>query len=315
MKAGFKVRAPIRSAEKGELVTKIFHERYGADAFSTVLIPDMSVEGSLDEALRGCAGVVHGASEMGFSPDPHQMITPTLNMLNNILRTAARTSSVKRVVTTSSQAVMPSIAEPGHQDASSWTPQADGVIAYAWAEPYTPEKAGAVYAAGKISSERACWHFVKSEKPGFVLNTVVPGFTIGATLHPDMPVTSSNSVVRGMLESVDFAVGFLKVLSPTNFVDLRDCALLHLAALANADIQGQRLLALGEAFDFDKIVDILAELQPENNLPEKLTDGARGQATIDTRREQELLKAMGKEDGFTSLKESIRLCIVGETQI
>ena len=312
MKAGFKVRAPIRSVEKGELVTKLFHERYGTDAFSTVLIPDMSVPGSLDEALKGCAGVVHGASEMGFSPDPHKMITPTLNMLNNILSTAAKTPSVKRVVTTSSQAVMPSIAEAGAQDSSTWNPQADGVIAYAWAEPYTPDKSGAVYAAGKISAERACWDFVKNEKPGFVLNTVIPGFTIGASLHPQM-VTSSNSVVQGMLNSVDFAVGFLKVLSPTNFVNLQDCALLHLAALVNEDLQGQRILALGEAFDFNKIVDILNELSPENNLPEKLGDSTKPQATIDTTRETELLKAIGK-DGFTGLKESIRLCIEGATQ-
>ncbi|KAI3318984.1 NAD(P)-binding protein [Xylariaceae sp. AK1471] len=312
LRAGYRVRAPIRNVEKGQLVTEIFHKRYGTEAFSTVLIPDMAIPRSLDEAVEGCAGVVHLASEMGFLPDPNKMITPSLALLNNVLSTAAKTSSVKRVVVASSQAVLPPISEPGVIDSSSWNPKADDLIAYAWAEPYTTDKSGAIYVACKISAERTCWDFVKREKPNFVLNTVVPGFTIGGSIDPRM-ITSSNAAVLGMLDSIPSAVGFLKSLGLTSSVNLEDCALLHLAALTREDVRNERLLALGEIFDFNRMVDVLGRLSLGSNLPQKLADSIKPVAGFDTKREAELLKALGK-DGFTGLEDSVRMCLAGASR-
>ncbi|KAI8628125.1 NAD(P)-binding protein [Xylariaceae sp. FL1651] len=306
LQAGYKIRAPIRNAEKGQLITELFHKRYGTEAFSTVMIPDMTTPGVFDEAMKDCAGVVHLASEMAFSPDPNKMIPPSLAMVNNVLTAASKTSSVKRVVYTSSQVTLPSISEPGVINGSSWQPRADEVIAHAWAEPYTPDKARSVYVAGKISAERACWDFVKREKPSFVLNTVVPGFVIGESIHPKL-VSSSNSAILGMLDSDPFSVGFLRGISPASSVNLDDTAVLHLAALIREDVSNERLLALGETFDFNRLVDVLEQLAPGSNLPARLEDPGKQVAEIDTKREVELLKALGK-GGFTGFEESVRVC-------
>lgn len=40
------------------------------------------------------------------------------------------------------------------------------------------------YPASKVLSKRAAWKFVKEEKPGFVLNSVIPAFIIGSSLDP-----------------------------------------------------------------------------------------------------------------------------------
>jgi nucleoside-diphosphate-sugar epimerase len=273
----------------------------------------MTAPGSLDEAMVGCAGVVHPASEMAFLPDPNKMITPSVALVNSVLRTAAKTPSVKRVVFTSSQAVFPPASEPGIINGSSWNPKADGLIAYAWAEPYTPDKSPAVYAASKISAERACWDFVAREKPGFVLNTVVPGFAIGWSLDPKT-ISSSNSVVLGLLNNAPFAVGMLNALCPTNFVDLGDCALLHLAALTDEEVRNERLVALGEIFDYNRMVDVLEKLVPGSNLPQKLEDPGNPVVEIDTKREVALLKGLGK-DGFTGFEESVRICLAGAGRV
>ncbi|KAH8892860.1 NAD(P)-binding protein [Thozetella sp. PMI_491] len=309
IKAGYKVRAPVRNAEKGALLSEVLQKQYGADCISTVLVADMVQPGSLDQAVEGCAGIVHVASDASFSADPNLVIPPSVDLATNLLKSAAKTASVKRFVFTSSQAVLPSLTEPGVINGKSWNPNADGIVSYAWAEPHTEDKAAAIYVASKISAERACWEFMEEEKPGFVLNTVIPGLNIGEVLHPEL-LSSSNQVVHGMLVSHPFAVGFIQTVSPTNFVNIEDNGLLHLAALTVDGCRGERLLALGESFDFNRMVDVLNKLVPENKLPPKEESPKVPVATVETTREVELLKAVGK-DGFFGFDESVRLCILG----
>ncbi len=271
----------------------------------------MTKPGALDEAMEGCAGVVHVASESSFSPDPNKVITPSVAFTKNILNSAAKASSVKRFVYTSSQATLPPLKEPGVIRGTSWRSDADGLIAHAWAEPYTPDKSPIVYVASKICAERACWEFVEQEKPGFVLNSVVSGFNIGDVIHPQL-ISSSNGVVLGMMKSNPFAVGFIKGISQTNFVNVEDNALLHLAALTMDDTQGQRLLALGEAFDLNRMVDVLESLAPDSNLPPKVDNLGAAMAEVDTTREAELLKTLGKK-GFAGFDESVHQCLTTAT--
>lgn len=306
LKAGYKVRAPTRSVEKGKILTEVFNKRYGAGSFTSMVIEDLSKRGALDEAMKNCVGVIHLVSEMSFLPDPHKIITPSVAFVNNALSSAAKTSSVKRFVYTSSQAVLPPSTSPGTITGSSWRANADELIAYAWREPYTPDKSPIVYTASKILAERACWEFVEREKPGFVLNIVIPGFSIGQVIDPRM-ISSSNRAVNGMLVSESFSVGFITGVTPSPFVNLEDAGLLHLAALALDNVKGQRLLALGDNFTFNDILDVLKKLAPGSNLPPKV-DQPEVLAVVDRAVETELLKALGK-NGFTGLAESVQACI------
>ncbi|KAH8900776.1 NAD(P)-binding protein [Thozetella sp. PMI_491] len=307
LSAGYKVRAPIRNAEKGSFLTSLFEKKYGAGVFDTVLISNMAEPGALTEAMKDCAGVVHIMNNNCFSPDPNEVITKSLAFVNNILTAAASTPSVKRVVYTSSASVLPPVAKPGLVTSSSWDPDADDIVAKAWAEPHVPEKATLVYYASKISEERACWEFVQREKPGFVLNTVVAGLIVGDNLHPKL-ISSSNGAVLGLLQSHPRAVGFLAGISPTYFVNLKDAALLHLAALTMDHVADQRILALGEIFDYNHTLDVLGKLVPGSNLPAKVDGLAKPVAELDTAASVELLKKLS-QDGFVGLDESITRCI------
>lgn len=268
---------------------------------------DIGKGGSLDEAMKDCAGVVHVLSQTSLSPNPNDMIPHALAFANNVLNTAARTPSVKRFVYTSSQAVLPRSTDSVVVNGSSWVAGADEIIANAWAAPYTPEKAPIVYTASKICEERACWEFVEREKPGFVLNSVVPGFAIGKVMHPKL-LSTSNQMTLGMLQSHPAAVGFFTAVSPTNFCSLEDIGLLHTAALNDERVNGRRLLALGERFDINRLVDLLDKLAPGSNLPPKVEGLKEAEAQIDDAFELELLKGFGRE-GYVGFDESVAACL------
>jgi nucleoside-diphosphate-sugar epimerase len=272
-----------------------------------VFMRDMSEPGVWDEAMKGCAGVVHVASDVSYAPDPNQIVTQALALVNDMLNSAAVTSSVKRFVYTSSQATLPGLKEPGTISGSSWRPDADDLIALAWAEPHIVEKGPVVYLASKVCAERACWEFVKRESPGFVFNSVLPGFNVGEVIHPQL-ISSSNKITVDLLDSDPFAVDFVKGISPISSVNLEDCALLHLAALTMENVQNERLLALGEEFEFNRMVDVLASLVPGSNLPAKVDKPEIVHAEVDKTRELGLLKALGRT-GFVGFEESIRQCI------
>ena len=51
-----------------------------------------------------------------------------------------------------------------------------------------------VYAASKAEAERACWAFMKEEKPRFTFNTVVPNSNFGTILLP-----GSGSIARWLI--------------------------------------------------------------------------------------------------------------------
>lgn len=53
-----------------------------------------------------------------------------------------------------------------------------------------PTKPLHIYAASKILGEQAAWKFVKDEKPGFVLNTILPNANFGPPIiKGDTPST------------------------------------------------------------------------------------------------------------------------------
>lgn len=116
---------------------------------------------------------------MTFGADPNVIIPPVVSAAVSILKAAAASTSVERVVFTSScaAAAMPT---PGHYPtitSESWN---DEALERAWdAPPYNPDRGFIVYAASKTAAEKAVWNWYKEERPPFVLNT---GMTIETLL-------------------------------------------------------------------------------------------------------------------------------------
>ena len=193
--AGYRVRGTSRSEERAEYTKKIFKQN---PSYSTAVVADVSREGAWDEAVKDCSAIIHMATDVSFSPDPNVVVKPTEAGVLNILRSAARTPSMKRFVLTSSSsaALIPHPGEEITVGVDDWCQEA---LDAAWAPPpYEPERAFFVYAASKVAGEKALWNFIKEEKPNFVANTILPNFNVGTILTAGGPTGSSvESLLKG----------------------------------------------------------------------------------------------------------------------
>ena len=53
LQAGFNVRGTSRDASKAEWLTEYTTEKYGSGRYEIAVVPDMSVEGAFDDAVKG----------------------------------------------------------------------------------------------------------------------------------------------------------------------------------------------------------------------------------------------------------------------
>ncbi|KAK6839858.1 aldehyde reductase [Apiospora arundinis] len=294
LKAGLKVRAVVRSLEKGGYLSDVFEKRYGPNVFEIVHAENLLDLGgaggggerwvgeivplevwfwATDRLHADCAGVVHMATDTSLGTSPDQVITPTVNLARAVLGAAAKTPTVRRVVFTSSAATLPRLHEPVHITPSSWA--SDDIVRMAWSSSSSSSindptvKALIVYAASKIEAERACWAFMREEgqqqqqqpRRSFVLNTVVPMTCLGAFAHPRL-VSSMNGMLLGTWRGDPGAADVMRAIGAQCHVDLEDPGLLHLAALVLDDVSGERVLALGEVFHYEDVLGVMRKMDP-----------------------------------------------------
>ena len=222
----------------------------------------------------GCSGVVHIAADLSFSPDPNAVIPFVVKSVNVLLNAAAKEPTIKRVVYTSSSIAASALPpDPkSHIDASSWNLAA---VEAAWKPPpYEPSRAVAVYAASKLEGEKACWNFVKSDQCSFVLNTVLPHTTWGQ-IFDRRQSASTAGWVRNLWDGQGAEVGRIGIIPARWFVNVKDVALLHVAALTEDDVRNERLLASASAFNDNDLLRLLRILGPDRNFPDDLEDDSK----------------------------------------
>lgn len=177
LKLGYKVRGTSRSEEKAAATRLLFQNHPN---YSTSVVANFEDEGALAEALRNVDAVIHAASDTSFGSDPNVVVGGTVQSVKTILQSAKQVASIKRFVLTSSSTAASTSNTEASLDSNSWARDA---IKRAWAPPpYTAERAGDVYAASKAEAEMAMWEFVKTEKPGFVVNSILPNVNMGRIL-------------------------------------------------------------------------------------------------------------------------------------
>ncbi|KAF7374383.1 NAD-P-binding protein [Mycena sanguinolenta] len=100
----WKVRACVRSPAKAE-AWKAKYPMFSEEQLEFVYVPDMQVDGSFDEAVKGCEVVFHTASPFNFvfRDNEKDMLIPARQGALTLLRAAKAELSVKRVIFTSSQ--------------------------------------------------------------------------------------------------------------------------------------------------------------------------------------------------------------------
>ncbi len=235
---GHRVRGTVRSLKKTKELAPL-RELAGAADRLELVEADLLTDGAFDAAASGVDAVLHTASPYVLdAKDPQKdLVDPAVKGTRNVLLAAARSSSVKRVIVTSSMAAITD------------EPESDHVLTEEdWNTRSSLERNP--YYFSKTLAERAAWDFVKEEKPAFDLVVINPFLVIGPSLMP--AINTSNQLFVDLLKGT-----YPGVMNLTwGFVDVRDVADAHVRALESPKASG-RYIAAGETIAMRDVVDLL----------------------------------------------------------
>ncbi|KAH8816908.1 hypothetical protein F5884DRAFT_873743 [Xylogone sp. PMI_703] len=308
LKLGYKVRGTVRDPEKARWLTEeTFAPEASAGSFEISVVPDMAIDGAFDEAVKGVSAVAHVATIATYDSNPNNVIPQTIAGAVNALKAASRESSVKQFVYTSTvgASAFPIADVAFHVDQDTWN---DSVVAMAWAPPpYEPSRGMIVYAGGKVETERAVWKFVQEQKPGFTVNTVNPFTVFGRILNSKQKPSTAGWVLdlyRGEIDQI-------KHVKALNYVNARDVALLHVAAVLDPEVKNQRIHAWGAPFNWNDLLAIMRKLRPAHKFIDDIPNLGQMLGTVDDSLGLKLLKKWNGQAGWTSLEQGIRENIEG----
>jgi len=177
-------------------------------------------EGSYDNAMIGCELVFHTASpfKMKTQNPKKDFIEPALKGTKNVLTSATKTKTVKRVVLTSSCAAM-------YADAIDTTKKPNKTLTEEdWntkaTEKYQP------YSYSKTIAEKEAWRISKKQKK-WDLVVINPSLVFGPSINPKNN-TSGTMEILEMMTNGSMKIGAPK--SGVGVVDVRDVADAHIKA-------------------------------------------------------------------------------------
>jgi nucleoside-diphosphate-sugar epimerase len=304
--AGYRVRGTVRSIKRAGWMQSLFDETYGVGNFSLVEVPDMASPGAFDEVIKGASGLAHLATPVMHSYDPNEGIPLVVEGTLNALRAAAKEPSVKRVVLTSSStaAASPQPNKVFTIDENTWNEDA---IRAAWAPPPYEglQRRLDVYSASKTQGEQAAWKFVESERPGFILNTVLPNANMGHILsieHQGYPSTAGwiQALWDGFQNHRDLSFN-----PPQYYINVQDNARVHVAALIFDDVKSERLFSFAYPYTWNSILAVFRKLYPQRKFIDDFRDLGQDLSKVANGRAEELVKRFG-QSGWTSLEESVK---------
>ncbi|WP_322414782.1 SDR family oxidoreductase [Mesorhizobium huakuii] len=230
LKAGYRVRATVRSAKREADVLAML-KAGGVEPGDRVsfAVADLMIDAGWPQAVAGCDYVLHVASPFPPGVPKHEddLIIPAREGALRVLR-AARDAGVKRVVLTSSFAAI----GYGKMPSGPFTEES-------WTDPTAKVSA---YVKSKTLAERAAWDFIAAEGGRLELAVVNPVGIFGPVLGSDH--STSTEFVQRMMN------GAMPGLPRLSFgvVDARDVADLHVRAMTNPAAKGERFLAVSGDF-------------------------------------------------------------------
>ncbi|KAH8753268.1 NAD dependent epimerase/dehydratase family protein [Diaporthe sp. PMI_573] len=299
LEQGYAVRGMVRSASKNQWMLSYFGPN-----LSLVEVPDLTANGAFGEAVKGVDGVVHIASKKELSQDS-SLIAEVVRSVTNLLEAAAKESSVKRVVVTSSQTACfkPRTGEPYKVSPDTWNEEVVEAAKLPFDGKDPTQRGLLILAAAKTVAEQGAFEWVREHKPHFIFNTVVPSVNLGPIVAVEhIGFSSSMAMIESVCRGISIAATFL----PSQwFVNVEDTAFLHLAALTIDEVQNERLLAYAEPYSWKQILKILGRCYPERKSKlASIDETATDKGEVNNKRSTEILRKMGRP-GFRSLEETL----------
>ncbi|CAA7400030.1 unnamed protein product [Spirodela intermedia] len=255
LQKGYTVKGTVRDPEDPKK-TEHLRQLEGANERLHLLKGNLLEEGSFDKAVDGCEGVFHTASPFyhGVSDPEVELIEPAVKGTLNVLRSCAKTASVRRVVITSSMAAVA-------YNERSRTP--DVTVDETWfSNAELCKKNKSWYLLSKTLAEEAAWKFSKEQ--GIDIVTINPAMVIGPLLQPTLNTSAASilNLINGTPTFPNASFGWINV---------KDVANAHILAFEVPSANGRYCL-VERVIHFSEVVNLIRELFPDLKLPERCVD-------------------------------------------
>jgi dihydroflavonol-4-reductase len=254
---GITVHAAVRNPDKKEKVAHLDEMAANAPGEIKYFKADLLDEGAYDAAMEGCELVYHTASPFILKYDDAQkdLVDPALKGTKNVLESADRTPSVKRVVVTSSCAAI-------YGDNIDLEKTKDGVFTeqdWNTSSSLTHQP----YSYSKVMAEKAAWEIANAQKR-WDLVVVNPSLVVGPGTNPNA-TSASFDIARQMGD------GTMKMGAPgfhIGAVDVRDVAEVHYQAGYTPAAHG-RYITSSENTSFIELAAEVRKEFPDYPLPSR----------------------------------------------
>ncbi|KAM3498009.1 hypothetical protein MY10362_008659 [Beauveria mimosiformis] len=254
----FNVRVAVRSQSSLDKLLSYKQIAPYASQLESTIIPDITVPGAYDEAVKGATHIIHVASPI---PSPQtadfetDLVQPAIQGTVGILQSAHKATGINKIVITASIA---SISSEVH--GASGATINEETRATDIKRPFS--NAFSAYAASKALSFQATDDFIAKHNPAFTVVRILPTFVIGR----DDTVTDVSQIAKGTNGLVmGPLLGHAQVNAMSGAsVHLDDVAKLHVLALDPAISDNDIFLASSPAsFEWADSLDIVKRQYPE----------------------------------------------------
>ncbi|KAM3454848.1 hypothetical protein MY3296_002826 [Beauveria thailandica] len=254
----FHVRVAVRSQSSLDKLLSYKQIAPYASQLESAIVPDITVPGAYDEAVKGATHVIHVASPI---PSPQtadfetDLVQPAIQGTVGILQSAHKVTGIKKIVITASIASIYSEAYSASGATVNEETRAADIK-----RPFP--NAFAAYAASKALSFEATDDFIAKHNPAFSVVRILPTFVIGR----DDTVTDVSQIAKGTNGLVmGPLLGHAQANTmPGASVHLDDVAKLHVLALDPAISDNDIFLASSPvSFEWADSFDIVKRQYPE----------------------------------------------------
>lgn len=242
---GYRVRLSIRDKSKKNKYQHLLDIENETEGKLELWEADLLTEGAFDKPAEGCSAIIHIASPftLRFKDAQKELIDPALKGTRNVLRGAANSTTVKKVILTSSVAAVHGdnidMKELGLDEFT------EEHFNYSSSVNHQP------YSYSKVLAEKEAWAISKNQSK-WTLVVINPSFVLG----PSLTMASSSESLNFMKEML---TGKYHMGAPNlmfGFVDVRDVAKAHILALESNTAKGRHILAerTENVFNFSQLI-------------------------------------------------------------
>lgn len=89
------------------------------------------------------------------------------------------------------------------------------------------------------------------------------------------------------------------------FVDVKDIAIIHVAAVLDSELKNRRLQTWGNNSNWNDMLAILRELKPQREFIPNFPNDSYLAISVDQSESEALLKKWANQDGWRSMKDMI----------